>query len=469
MSPFFMSPFFFPDTAAAFTTHTAADGSFVLKGIPQSSLVEVKIASQRSAPATIAWNTAQPGNITLDRLVTLTGRVIDAQTGKGVANITVASYHIENMYRKEMRSAEIDAEGRYSVLAQPGTVHIEAEGLPKSYLSPMPEEYPNSEVKADRDVPHLKLTHAIGLAGIVVDQAGQPVPSAEVYFLFTPDRRWTRRDEPMRTGPDGTFHFDQLNPDDKTRLWARAGDATSNGTIVVKPSHGKVTLTVDPKNAVRLRGLATDGGGQRIAGAKVSLRWTRACPPAKEGRTMMWTSSVQETYTTSENGLFVFRNLWPEDRYHVVVEARGHNNGESPKLTAKVGETHDLGKIVLINTDARIAGRVVGSDGRPIVGAEVFNRGDAPGPVAKSTDSQGRFRLDGMLPGNRFVFDRKEGYRFTGVKSQGESDGMWFSEDDLRRDPESGETTGARGDCAVHLRKRLSVGLRRIEAPVLVG
>jgi hypothetical protein len=231
----------------------------------------------------------------------------------------------------------------------------------------------------------------------------------------------------MRTGPDGTFHFDQLNPDDKAGLWARAGDATSNGTIVVKPSHGKVTLTVDPKNAVRLRGLATDGGGQRIAGAKVSLWWTRACPPAKEGRTMMWTSSVQETYTTSENGLFVFRNLWPEDRYHVVVEARGHNNGESPKLTAKVGETHDLGKIVLINTDARIAGRVVGSDGRPIVGAEVFNRGDAPGPVAKSTDSQGRFRLDGMLPGNRFVFVRKEGYRFTGVKSQSESDGMMIT------------------------------------------
>jgi hypothetical protein len=58
---------------------------------------------------------------------------------------------------------------------------------------------------------------------------------------------------------------------------------------------------------------------------------------------------------------------------------------------------------------------------------EVFNRGDALGPVAKSTDSQGRFRLDGMLPGNRFVFVRKEGYRFTGVKSQSESDGMMIT------------------------------------------
>ena len=44
---------------------------------------------------------------------------------------------------------------------------------------------------------------------------------------------------------------------------------------------------------------------------------------------MMATSSRLETYTTGENGQFVFRHLWPEDRYNVVVEARGHNKGES--------------------------------------------------------------------------------------------------------------------------------------------
>ncbi len=122
--------------------------------------------------------------------------------------------------------------------------------------------------------------------------------------------------------------------------------------LVARPREGKVTLTVDPKYTVRLRGLVTDSSGQRIAGAKVSLWWTRWYPRGKEGRPTMATSSVLETYTTSEDGLFVFRGLWPEDRYNVVVEARGHKNGESSKLTGKLGETHDLGKIVLINTDA---------------------------------------------------------------------------------------------------------------------
>jgi RNA polymerase sigma factor (sigma-70 family) len=513
-----------PETAAAYAAHTAADGSFALKAIPQGSLVEVKITPQGREPARVSWNTAQPAVITLDhrlgrikgrlkptdaggftgemlvrvsldgprgksapgpvtlrynagmnvskdgsfrfdglppghyelsassekdapfiakavgdievapngeatvevpldRLVTVTGRVIDAQTGKGVADIPVACYHVDNNSLGEMRSAQTDAEGRYSVLAQPGTVRIHA-GPPNSYLGPMPEEYPNLEAKVDRAVPDLKLTHAIGLDGIVVDETGHPVPSAEVYFLFTPERRWSRRGEPMRTGSDGNFHLDQLDPNDKVGLWARAGDATTNGTAVTQPSQGKVTLTVDPKYTVRLRGLVTDSGGQRIAGAKVSLWWTRRDPPGKDGRPMGGISTVQDAYTTTEKGLFVFRNLWPGDRYNVVVEARGHNKGESSPMTGKFGETHDLGKIVLINTDATLAGRVVGSDGLPIVGAEVFNRGDAPGPVAKSTDSQGRFWLDGMLPGPRFVFVRKEGYRFTGVKNQGDSDGM---------------------------------------------
>ena len=407
------------------------DGSFQFDGLPPGRYV-VDASSEKDAPfiakaiegVEVAPNGTATVEVPLERLVTITGRVIDAQTGKGVANIPVSCYHVDLAYLKEMRRAQTDAEGRYSVLAQPGTVHIEAQGLPRSYLGPIPEEYPNLEVKADRTVPDLKLTHATGLDGIVVDGAGHPVPSAEVYFLFTPDRRWPRRGELMRTGPDGTFHLDQLDPDDKVGLWARAGDATTNGTLVARPREGKVTLTVDPKYTVRLRGLVTDSGGRRIAGAKVSLWWTRWYPPGKEGRPTMATSTVQETYTTGEDGLFVFRRLWPEDSYKVVVEARGHSKGESSELTGKLGETHDLGKIVLINTEASLAGRVVGTDGQPIVGAEVFNRGDAPGPVAQATDSQGRFRLEGMLPGTRFVFVRKEGYRFTGVTNQGNNDGM---------------------------------------------
>ena len=79
---------------------------------------------------------------------------------------------------------------------------------------------------------------------------------------------------------------------------------------------------------------------------------------------------------------------------------------------------------MLINTSGYLAGRVIGSDGKPIAGANVFNRGDAPEPVATSTDSQGRFRLEGLFPGRKYAFIRKEGYRFTGIKADDDADGL---------------------------------------------
>ena len=232
--------------------------------------------------------------------------------------------------------------------------------------------------------------------------------------------------EPLRTGPDGTFHLDRLEADQLVALWARRGDATTSEPVVVRPRElkGKVTLTVDPKNAVRIRGLAVDSGGRRVAGAEVTLWWTRWDPVEKGRQPMSCVGSLLETQTTDTDGWFVFRNLWPGVNYRVVVEARGHNKAEAPEVTGKAGETHDVGKVVLINTTGHLAGRVVGSDGRPIAGAGVFNRGDGPEMVATSTDAEGRFRLDGLFPGTKYAFVRKPGYRFTGLKADGDADGL---------------------------------------------
>ena len=128
--------------------------------------------------------------------------------------------------------------------------------------------------------------------------------------------------------------------------------------------------------------------------------------------------------TTGESGWFVFRGLWPGVRYSVMIDARGYDRVETPEVIGKAGQTHDLGRIVLLNTRGYLAGRVVGSDGRPVVGAAVSNSGDGPAPVATSTDAQGRFRLEGMYPGIRYAFVRKDGYRFTGVKADDDADGL---------------------------------------------
>ena len=299
------------------------------------------------------------------------------------------------------------------------------EGLPKAYLGLDYSEYPKLEVKADQTWPDLKLAPATGLDGVVVDASGQPVAGAEVYVLAAGPPGDPSHD-PTRTGPGGRSTSISSTPTTRCRCGPGPATRRPTGRSSVRPREvkGKLTLTVDPKYAVRIRGMATDANGQTDRGGQ-GHAVVGSAVRQRESRTKgVGVGSVLETYTTGDNGWFVFRGLWPGVQYTIVVEARGHDKAETPEVTGKAGETHDVGKIVLISTSGYLAGRVVGSDGRPIAGATVFNRGDGPEPVATSTDSQGRFRLDGLFPGRKYAFIRKEGYRFTGIKADDDADGL---------------------------------------------
>ena len=359
--------------------------------------------------------------------VTITGRILDAQTGKGIAGISLRSTLLSDQNSlQSLGQTQTDADGRYAIEARPGKVQVQPNALPKNYFGLWSSECPRLEVTADRTWPDLKLRHAAELDGVVVDAAGQPVVGAEVVATVPDPRGFPSGGAWTRTGPGGTFHLEQLDPDDTLPLRARTQEATTDGTIVVTPGQlqGKLTLTIEPRFAFRIRGLVTDRSGKRIAGARVKLQWTRNYVSGRADARGHGIGGALESYTTSPAGWFVFRDLWPGDRYKVVVEAPGRGKTETPEVTGKAGETHDFGSIVLTGLDGHIAGRVVGSDGRPIAGATVFNRGDGPRPLEALTDEQGRFRLESLFPGTKYAFVRREGYRFTGMKAEGDADNL---------------------------------------------
>ena len=137
-----------------------------------------------------------------------------------------------------------------------------------------------------------------------------------------------------------------------------------------------------------------------------------------------------EAYKTDSDGHFASSALWPGDRYKVTVDAEGYGKAESPEITGRSGGDHDFGTIRLVGTGARVAGRVVDTAGKPVADATVFNRGDAPEAVTTRTDAGGKFRLDGLFVGGKYVFARKDGYRFTGVRVERDSDDVTLT---LRR------------------------------------
>ena len=151
---------------------------------------------------------------------------------------------------------------------------------------------------------------------------------------------------------------------------------------------------------------------------------------------------------TDQDGRFVSQALWPGDRYKVSIESKVFAKAETPEITGSAGQVHDFGTISLVEVSAHVAGRVVGSDGKPIAGAGCSTVVTARGrrqrkpPRTAASSSKGstprsRFafaRRDGFRFGRladalktarrKFVFVRKDGYRFKGVAVDGEADDL---------------------------------------------
>ena len=359
--------------------------------------------------------------ISLQRLVAITGRVVDATSGEGVEAVWVNASINSGAGMAYGDSDVTDARGRFTVHVAPGKVVIQPTSIPRSHLGLSYESLPQLDVAGDREWSDLKLNRAAAIDGIVVDSAGKAVEGAEVHALKQGAMGFADTGAPAKTGPDGLFRLEQLDPDDTLPVRARTKNATTDGAIVIEPGKqaGKLTLVIDPKYAARVHGVIRDRSGKAVAGAKVGLGWGRNYVSRKIR--FSGVGSTLEGYETDGEGRFASAALWPGDRYKVTVEAPGYGNAESPEITGRAGENHDFGAIRLVATGGRVVGRVLDTAGKPVADATVFNRGDAPEPLSARTDSGGNFQLEGFFDGGKYVFVRKNGYRFTGVRVERDS------------------------------------------------
>ena len=354
-------------------------------------------------------------SIPLQKLVTVSGRVIDATGGEGVEGVWVNASMVSAGALVYGDNDVTDAHGRYTVHVTAGKIFISPTSTPTSHLGLDRESLPKLDVAADREWPDFKLARAAVLEGVVLDAAGKPVAGAEVHALKQNPIGFADL-APIKTGADGSFRVVQLDPGDTVPFRARAKDATTDGAIVIEPGKqsGKLTLVVDPRFATRVHGVIRDRAGKPVAGAVVRLGWGRNYV-SKKNRFSGVGSELERCETDAE-GRFASSALWPGDRYKVTVEAPGYGNAESPEITGRSGDDHDFGAIRLVSTGGRVAGRVLDTGGKPVADAIVFNRGDGPESITARTDASGNFQLEGFFDGGKYVFARKAGYRFTGAR-----------------------------------------------------
>jgi hypothetical protein len=340
--------------------------------------------------------------VPLRRAIAIRGRVIDKQTKTGVPGLVVSACCQIGDHAIQVFMATSDAQGKYTIYVVPSgmTTVGAATRTVGDYVIPSQWAF-QTTVSEDFECPVIELECGKTVEGHVVDEQGKAVADATV---FVENQAAHSVLAPLTTDAAGKFVLQGLPPNEPVHVRAGKDGAVSDGRTVARPGtqSAPLRLAISRKNAFVIRGTCVDEKGRPVPDAEITVSGGRGD-----------SALVQ----TDAAGQFQVKELWPADSHQLRATADGHTPFLAEDIKGSPGKTHDLGRIRLLSARGRIKGVVVDSQGKPLAGVEVLNRGYTREPPSVTTEASGRFCLDGFQPGPAYVFAVKDGYRFTGVRT----------------------------------------------------
>jgi protocatechuate 3,4-dioxygenase beta subunit len=319
--------------------------------------------------------------------IRVTVRVTDQDTGKPLANATIAPG-----WSDLPNDFTTDAQG--VVLVQPLTperwfLEAWADGHAKA------SQWLNLETGTDAEIA-FRLGPGSSLEGVVRDETGKPL--AGVGLSIRIENRPEQFDY-IETGADGRYHFRHLPLNANLSLSiSKEGYLDENFPFSTRQARAAINLSLKPgRDGGSVTGVVLDHEGRPVAGAEV---------------TNQGNSSAHHRETkTAADGRFRLDNLYEHfTGKELLVRAKGC----APKrVRVETGPRERPAEVkIVLDPGHRVKGRVTDEKGRPLGGVNVdFANGRNPfsdGGSAK-TDKDGRFAFDALPPDCPFGFS-KEGF-----------------------------------------------------------
>jgi len=323
-------------------------------------------------------------SLVLNPAYTVSGRVVHAGTGEGVAG---ARIHSRLGSGSEVPSGPIcavsDSEGRFTVSGlRGGRTEFGAisDGFARTYPTVVSIPAPG-EVRVE-------LSPAVSIEGALVDEDGSPVEGAMVaaFMVGRPTTIMKYRSDTTRA--DGSFSIDGLTAGDY-RL--EISGAAIPMTKVERVTAGSKSMRITVSRGGEIAGQVVDDEGRGIAGCSVNAR------PSKHPTDIaLWKHAEVDA-----DGRFRFLGL-EDDVYTVSITPpsvgmypaylRDSRDNVSPGTT-------DL-EFVLVRTH-RIEGRIRDEAGRPVTVGEIMLEplDDRPSQSAFGLFSNGSFSIGGLKAG----------------------------------------------------------------------
>ena len=245
----------------------------------------------------------------------ITGRVIDADTGKPIKGVGISTIGQANTHSWGDKS---NSDGVYRLRAAPGAVWvcIYSDTSEIGYYHPgdrgkQQVKLENGQTLTDVD---FKLRRSRKIQGRVVNQNGEPVAGVTVMSRFDARRRAL-----TKSGNSGEFVLEGASPDENVELRViHKGLGLGETTQVSAGTDEYVTIVLRPCGV--LRGRVVDENAQPLPAVRVRLKIFYRFP-AENG--FFCSSGLVEATLTDEHGRFEFANLIPGADYNVSVESGG--------------------------------------------------------------------------------------------------------------------------------------------------
>jgi formylglycine-generating enzyme required for sulfatase activity/protocatechuate 3,4-dioxygenase beta subunit len=246
--------------------------------------------------------------------------------------------------------------------------------------------------------------HPQTIAGVVRDEAGMPIGEVDMWII--PSRGLV-----LREYAEGWFELSWRPSDPNMRMKGyhfMAQNKQRNLAVGMEIEEDANELDIKLKTGVILTGKVVDSDGKGVEGATVVM--TDLQTSDWSGRYLSWVNADAE-------GRFEFRAL--PLGYDYVLSARKVHYlvGQTEVRSENVRDNHIDGiSIVLPRGKFSVSGVVVDAKGKPVPNVWVYCTGKGQAGINSHTDTDGRFKADGIFEGPVEIIANVKG-----------DDGRWLS------------------------------------------
>ncbi len=368
---------------------TDGDGHFALATLfPGACDVRVEppaSAQDRWAPAVVtnkvvsSGQTTDLGDVVLTSGGTIVGKVVDGETGKPLADVSVSVNTAEARSMVARWQTNTDAEGRYDIRVPVAAYQVRARL--QGYAQRGAEPWQPKDVSVEdgaRVECDFQLHPLFVVEGRLLLPDGSPAGNCTI--------RGTTSANPYlhaRTDGTGRFRLERVSPGEKVDITASDPEhgARLSTSFTVSEEKTELTFTMKETPTCIVTGRVVDDDGNPVSGVRVSISEFAGNISYHAG-----------SGSTDADGRFRIQALKGGDAY-ISLGDRGGSITDDHRLELS-SDTIEKGDLLFPRLESELAGVVVDIDGRPVAGAQVNARGVAKQGYANAqTGKDGKFHL----------------------------------------------------------------------------